>query len=50
MSRLIGQLLRDRMVDDERYERGLRSYLERPTVSISPGGEPYPSRDELYDR
>jgi len=50
MSRLIGQLLRDRMADDDRYERALRSYLERPTVAMSSAGGSYPSRDELYNR
>lgn len=50
MSRLIGELLRERMADDDRYERAQRSYLERPAVEISAGSGSYPARGDLYDR
>lgn len=50
MSRLIGELLRERMAADDRYERAQRSYLERSAVEISAGSGSYPARGDLYDR
>jgi hypothetical protein len=49
LSRLVGMLLRRRMLEEEGYSAAMEAYLSTPPVSLkSEGG--YPSRDELHDR
>lgn len=50
MSRLIGRLLRQHMVEAREYDNARRSYQKRQAAPLSEATTPYPSRDELYDR
>ena len=50
VSRLIGDLLRERMEDDRRYEAARARYLsQEPGLHRRPA-ERYPARDELHER
>ena len=49
VSKLIGEMLGEKMRHDDAYERAMREALEfRSFGSSSPG--PYLTRDEIYDR
>jgi hypothetical protein len=48
VSRLVGELLAERMRHDDAYERAMREALEFRSFGASKG--PYLSRDEIYDR
>lgn len=49
LSRLVGLLLRQRMLEDEGYAAAMEAYLSTPPILLkSKGG--YPSREELHDR
>ncbi len=50
VSRLLGELLEERMRREEGYERAMRRDLAREPLKLSEPGTPYPSRDELHDR
>lgn len=49
LSRLVGELLREKMTDDYNYEIAMRQYLDRPPVALKSSGR-YPTRDEIHDR
>lgn len=49
VSRLIRELLRERMRDEAGYETAARRYLARPASPLKAAGR-YPSRDELHER
>ena len=49
VSRLVGDLLRQRMQEEQGYEAAMRQYLaRRPVVLKESGG--YPRREQLHDR
>ncbi|MBH9579018.1 CopG family transcriptional regulator [Inhella proteolytica] len=48
VSRLVGELLAEKMRHDDAYERGMREALEFKSFGESTGR--YFSRDEIYDR
>ena len=48
VSRLIGELLAEKMRHDDAYARAMREELEFKSIGTSDGR--YPSREELYDR
>lgn len=48
VSRLVGELLAEKMRHDDAYERAMREALEFRSFGASSG--PYLSRDEIYDR
>ena len=47
VSRLIGEMLADKMRHDDSYERAMREWLDRPPLLHS-DGTPYMTRDEIY--
>jgi hypothetical protein len=49
VSRMVGEVLRERMLRERDYEAAMEEYLSVPPLPIS-GGAPYPSRGELHDR
>lgn len=49
VSRYVGELLRQHMVESEEYERARRSFASRGPVELS-SGRPYPTRDEVHRR
>lgn len=48
VSRLLGEILRQRMTDDDQYQRALRRALGRKPFLKTDGR--YPSREEIHDR
>ena len=49
VSKLVGQLLRERMVDDRDYELAMASYLARPARPLNYAAQ-RPARESLHDR
>lgn len=47
VSRLIGEMLAEKMRRDDAYERAMQEWLARD-VSYQSDGTPYPKREELY--
>ena len=48
VSRLVGEMLAEKMRHDDAYERAMREALEFRSFGTSVG--PYLTRDEIYDR
>ena len=48
VSRMVGEMLAEKMRHDDAYERAMQEWLQRD-VSFRSNGSPYPSRDETYD-
>jgi hypothetical protein len=47
VSRLVGELLAEKMRHDDDYERAMRDWMERD-ASFRSDGRPYPKREEIY--
>lgn len=47
VSRLIGEMLAEKMRHDDAYERAMQEWLQRDLTYRS-DGKPYPTRDETY--
>lgn len=50
VSRLVGEMLRERMQSDRAYEEAMHRFLAKKPVKFKRDGQPYPTRDELHDR
>jgi len=50
VSRLVGDMLRQKMDDDERYDRSGHEYLSQKPLKLRKPGVMYPRREELYGR
>lgn len=50
VSRLLGDILRERMVEGSAYEAAMRRYLEQEPGLHRRPGQKYPSREELHAR
>ena len=50
VSRLVGEILRERMSGRREYERAMQHFLSRKPVMLRQPGESLPKREELYDR
>jgi plasmid stability protein len=50
LSRLVGELLREKMLGEQSYEAAMREYLARPTRKLKSTMVRYPRRAELYSR
>lgn len=48
ISKLVGEMLKERMLKEEGYEVAMRRYLALKPSVISSG--PYPRREAVYDR
>jgi plasmid stability protein len=46
VSRMLGEMLRERMLRERSYEQAMERYLSAGGFHL--GGGPYPSREELY--
>lgn len=47
VSRLVGEMLAEKMRSDDAYERAMNEWLHREPAYAS-DGSPYPKRDETY--
>ena len=50
VSRLVGDLLREKMISEQNYSIAMKQYLSRPPSVLKSPGEKLPTREELYDR
>jgi predicted AAA+ superfamily ATPase len=50
VSRLVGELLREKMIDEEQYLIAMQQYLSQPPHKLKKSGAEYPSREALHDR
>lgn len=50
VSRLVGDMLRERMVRDREYERAMQRFLAKPPFKFEWAEGRRPTRDELHDR
>jgi len=48
VSRLVGELLRQCMLDEETYQLAMEQYLTQPPKMLKKQGEKYPGREDLY--
>ena len=49
LSRMVGEMLRERMLHEARYEAAMERYLSDGPVMLKRRGR-YPERDELHER
>ena len=50
VSRLVGELLREKMIAEQNYQIAMQQYLSQPPNVLKPQGEKLPVREALYDR
>ncbi|MEE4304977.1 MAG: hypothetical protein V2J19_12590 [Wenzhouxiangella sp.] len=50
VSRLVGEMLRERRELEERFETAGRRFLGRSPVRMKRADDSYPTRESLYDR
>ncbi len=50
LSRLVGEMLAQRMRELSDYDHAMRAWLSKAPVKMGRAGRPYPKRDELHDR
>jgi hypothetical protein len=50
VSHLVGEMLAERMREDEGYEAAMQQYLSAPRAPLKTKGRGYPSREEVHDR
>jgi hypothetical protein len=50
VSRLVGELLRKKMITEQNYQIAMQQYLSRAPKLLKATEEKLPAREELYDR
>ena len=50
VSRLVGEMLEEKMHEEEVYHAALQQFLSKKPAMIKEPGTKYPSRDKLHDR
>ena len=50
VSRLVGELLREKMVEEQNYQIAMQQYLSQPPKMLKSPGEKFPAREALYER
>lgn len=50
VSRIVGEMLRQRMTEFREYDDAMRRFLSKPPVRLKRAGERYPTRNDLHDR
>jgi len=50
VSRVVGEMLRERRVQESEYQLAMARFLERGPEMLKDEDEKYPDRDSLYDR
>lgn len=50
LSRIVGDMLRERMEAEDGYGAAMRRALKREPVLLKEPGERYPARESLHDR
>jgi hypothetical protein len=50
VSRLVGELLREKMIDEKNYQIAMQQYLSQPPKVLKTPDEKFPAREALYER
>ena len=50
VSRLVGEMLRDKMDEEKNYQMAMDQYLSQPPTMLKDPVAKYPTREELYGR
>ncbi|MCJ7686227.1 MAG: DUF6364 family protein [Desulfobacteraceae bacterium] len=50
VSRLVGELLREKMRDESNYQSSMQNYVAQSPLVLKKKGDDYPDREELHDR
>ncbi|HUV13128.1 MAG TPA: hypothetical protein VMY18_05760 [Acidobacteriota bacterium] len=50
VSRLVGEMLREKMLEESSYETSMQNYLAQSPRKLKKRGQQYPDRDKLHDR
>ncbi|MDR3569785.1 MAG: hypothetical protein P4L43_17315 [Syntrophobacteraceae bacterium] len=50
VSRLVGEMLREKMMEEQAYETAMQVYLSRPPKQLKEPDRTYPLRGELHER
>ena len=50
VSRLVGELLQEKMREEEDYRLAMEQYLARKPQMLKKATDRYPKREDLYDR
>lgn len=50
VSRIVGEMLREKMRGAREYEAAMRRFLAKPAAPLTRRGQRLPSRDEINDR
>ncbi len=50
VSRMIGEMLQQRMRQSQQYESAMHRYFARTPTALKGKGKRYPARDEVHDR
>ena len=50
LSRLVGELLWEKMISEANYQASMQYYLTQSPLSLKKQREKYPDREELHDR
>ena len=50
LSRYVGEMLRDKMRHSREYQKAYLAFLAEKPLDLKGPWEPYPTREELYDR
>lgn len=50
LSRLVGELLLEKMHAESKYRTAMENYLARPPRLLKKKADKYPSREEIHDR
>ncbi len=50
MSRMVGEMLRRKMEEEEGYEAAMQAYLSAPSMEAREHSSSYPTRDEIHER
>ena len=50
LSRLVGEMLRGKMLEEQGYKAAMQDYLSRPAKKLKNPRAKYPRREELYGR
>ena len=48
VSRLVGQMLKEKMRQEQQYEAAMNEYLYESPTHLKKPGDSYPRREELY--
>ena len=50
VSRLVGEILKEKMLRDETYQIAMQNYLSQAPCELKPAGTGYPKREAVHER